>query len=180
MDVCSRSNTRQLDTIDLLSYINGLIATHFHHHMRYENWRAANALVRSILITNMLEEAAVQMSHLWNAKEIWQEAKCFFSGQTMTDYTFTITSLVTRKYVDREDPATHIVKMKAFRHNPQLMSRDIDDGLFACLLCISMPPSWNYVFSSLPDNYSSVEVKHRIKEEHGIKSNQESIAMMAY
>jgi hypothetical protein len=60
------------------------------------------------------------------------------------------------------------------------MSRNIDDGLFACLLRISMPPSWNYVFSGLPDNYSSVEVECRIKDEHGIKSNQESTAMMAY
>ena len=169
-----------LDTIDLLGYINGSVETHFPKHTKYENWRAANALVRSILITNMSEEAAVQMSHLWNAREIWQEAKRLFSGQTMTDYTLTITSLVTTKYVDGEDPATHIAKMKAFRRDLQLMSRNIDDGLFACLLRISMPPSWNYVFSGLPDNYSSVEVERRIKDEHGIKTNQESAAMMAY
>ena len=62
-----------LDTIDLLGYINGSVETHFPKHTKYENWRAANALVRSILITNMSEEAAVQMSHLWNAREIWQE-----------------------------------------------------------------------------------------------------------
>jgi len=80
-----------LDTIDLLGYINGSIATHFPQHMRYENWQAANALIHSILITNMSEEAAVQMSHLWNAREIWQEAKHLFSGQTMTDYTLTNT-----------------------------------------------------------------------------------------
>src|ERR1700722_11670371 len=169
-----------LDTIDLLGYINGSIATHFPQHAKYENWRATNALVRSILITNMSEETAVQMSHLWNAGEIWQEAKRLFSGQTMTDYTLTITSLVTTKYVDGEDPATHIAKMKAFRRDLQLMSRNIDDGLFACLLRISMPPSWNYVFSGLPDNYSSVEVERRIKDEHGIKTNQESVAMTAY
>jgi len=169
-----------LDTIDLLGYINGSITAHLPQHARYENWRAANALVRSILITNMSEEAAVQMSHLWNAGEIWQEAKRLFSGQTMTDYTLTITSLVTTKYVDGEDPAAHTAKMKAFRRDLQLMSRNIDDGLFACLLRISMPPSWNYVFSGLPDNYSSVEVERRIKDEHGIKTNQESVAMMAY
>jgi hypothetical protein len=128
----------------------------------------------------MLEEAAVQMSHLRNAKEIWQEAKHLFSGQTMTDYTLTITSLVMTKYVDGEDPAAHIAKMKTFWRDLQLMSRNIDDGLFACLLCISMPLSWNYVFSGLPNNYSSVEVERRIKDEHGIKTNQESVAMMAY
>src|ERR1700722_16423474 len=44
-----------LDTIDLLGYINGSIATHFPQHAKYENWRATNALVRSILITNMSE-----------------------------------------------------------------------------------------------------------------------------
>lgn len=60
------------------------------------------------------------------------------------------------------------------------MNRDVDDGLFACLLLISMPPSWNYVFSGLPDAYSSIEVKRHIKDEHGIKTNQESSAMMAY
>ena len=71
---------------------------------------------------NMSEEAAVQMSHLWNAREIWQEAKCLFLGQTMTDYTLTLTSLVTTKYDDGEDPATHIVKMKTFQRDLQLMS----------------------------------------------------------
>ncbi|KIM82401.1 hypothetical protein PILCRDRAFT_7801 [Piloderma croceum F 1598] len=142
-----------LDMINLLGYIDGSINTHFPQHTKYENWQTANTLVRSILITNMSEEAA-----------------------TMTDYTLTITSLVTTKYVDREDPAAHIVKMKTFQHDLQL----IDDGLFACLLRISMPPSWNYVFSSLPDNCSSVKVKCHIKDEHGIKTNQESVAMMAY
>ena len=69
-------------------------------------------LVHSILITNMLEEAAVQMSHLRNVKEIWQEAKHLFPGQTMMDYT--LTSLVMMKYVNGEDSATHITKMKVF------------------------------------------------------------------
>src|SRR6266436_6506328 len=89
----------------------------------YPHWRAANALVRSILVTNMSEEVAVQMSHLRNASEIWSEAKRLFSRQTMTDYTLTITSLVTTKFVDGEDPATHIAKMKGYRRDLMLMNR---------------------------------------------------------
>jgi len=92
-----------LDMIDLLGYINGSIATHFPQHVRYENWQAANVLICSILIMNMSEEAAVQMSHLWNAREIWQEAKCLFLGQTVTDYTL-ITSLVTTKMSTEKTP----------------------------------------------------------------------------
>jgi hypothetical protein len=148
-----------LDTIDLLSYINGSINTHYPQHMKYENWRTANALVHSILIMNMLEEAAIQMSHLQNTRDIWQEVKCLFSGQTMTDYTLTITSLVTTKNVNGEDPTAHIMKMKTFQHDLQLMSHDINNGLFACFLHISMPPTWNYMFSSLPNSYSSAEVE---------------------
>ena len=74
-----------LDTIDLLGYVNGEIPVFGHSHKDYPHWRAANALVRSILVTNMSEEVAVQMSHLQIASEIWSEAKRLFSGQTMTD-----------------------------------------------------------------------------------------------
>ena len=134
-----------LDTIDLVEYVNGKIRTHKSSQTNYPNWRAANALVRSILITNMAEEVAIQMSHLRSAHEIWSEARRLFSGQTMTDFTLTITSLVTTKYVDGEDVAAHIAKMKGFRRDLMLMDRDLEDGLFACFLRISMPPSWNYV-----------------------------------
>jgi hypothetical protein len=40
-----------------------------------------------------------------------------------------------------------------------------------------MPPTWNYVFAGLPQIYKSAEVEHRVKDEHGIKTNQESVAM---
>ena len=71
-----------LDTIDMLGYINGTIPIHKPSHEDYANWRAANTLVRSILVTNMAEEVAVQMSHLRNAAEIWNEAQRLFSRQT--------------------------------------------------------------------------------------------------
>jgi gag-polypeptide of LTR copia-type len=166
-----------LDTIDLVDYVNGKIRTHKSSHTNYPNWRAANALVRSILITNMAEEVAIQMSHLRSAHEIWSEARRLFSGQTMTDFTLTITSLVTTKYIDGEDVAAHIAKMRGFRRDLMLMDRDLEDRLFACFLHISMPPTWNYVFAGLPQMYTSAEVEHRVKDEHSIKANQESVAM---
>ena len=116
-------------------------------------------LIRSILVTNMSEEIVVQVSHLKIAKDIWDEAKHLFSGQTLTDFTLTITALVTTKYVDGEDVITHLAKMKGLRHDLTQMGRDVDDGLFACFLRISMPPTWNYVFAGLPNNYTSAEVE---------------------
>ena len=111
-----------LDTIDLIDYVNGNIRTYKPDHANYQNWRTANALVRSILVTNMAEEVAIQMSHLWSVHKIWIEARCLFSRQTMTDFTLTITSLVTTKYVDGEDVAAHIAKMKGFRCDLMLMN----------------------------------------------------------
>ena len=166
-----------LDTIDLASYINGDITPRQSHDTDYQFWRAANALVRSILVTNMSEEIVVQVSHLKIAKDIWDEAKCLFSGQTLTDFTLTITALVTTKYVDGEDVTTHLAKMKGLRRDLTLMGRDVDDGLFACFLRISMPPTWNYIFAGLPNNYTSAEVERRVKDEYGIKTNQETVAM---
>ena len=61
---------------------------------------------------NMTKEVAMQMSHLKLTSEIWGEAKHLFSGQTMTDFTLTITSLITLKYVNGEDPTAHIMKMQ--------------------------------------------------------------------
>ena len=65
--------------------------------------------------------------------------------------------------------------MRSFRRDLTLMNRDIDDGLFACFLRISMPPTWNYVFAGLPQLYMSAKVEQQIKDEHGIKANQESV-----
>jgi hypothetical protein len=93
----------------------------------------------------------------------------------MTDFTLMITSLMTTKYIDGKDIATHIAKMKGFCHDLMLMSCDIDDSLFTCFLHISMPPTWNYVFTGLPQSYTSAEVEGHIKDEYGIKTNQESI-----
>jgi hypothetical protein len=166
-----------LDTIDLVDYVNGKIHTHKSSHTNYPNWRAANALVRLILITNMAEEVAIQMSHLRSAHEIWSKARHLFSGQTMTDFTLTITSLVTTKYIDGDDVAAHIAKMKGFHCDLMLMDRDLEDGLFACFLRILMPPTWSYIFAGLPQMYTSAEVERRVKDEHSIKANQESVAM---
>jgi hypothetical protein len=166
-----------LDTINLLSYVNGEIPTRKIGNDLYPAWRAANALIRSILVTNMTEEVAIQMSHLQIVSEIWDEAKHLFSRQTMTDFTLTITSLVTMKYVDGEDISAHIAKMRSYRCDLTLMSCDIDNGLFACFLHISMPLTWNYVFASLPQSYTSAEVEQQIKDEHGIKANQESVTV---
>ena len=148
-----------LDTIDLAGYVSGEIKPRQTQDTDYQFWRAANALVHSILVTNMSKEIVVQVSHLKVAKDIWDEAKRLFSGQTLMDFTLTITALVTTKYVDCEDVTTHLAKMKGLRRDLTLMGCDVDDGLFACFLRISMPPTWNYVFAGLPNNYTSAEVE---------------------
>jgi len=81
------------------------------------------------------------------------------------------------KFVDGEDPATHIAKMKGYRHDLMLMNCDLDDSLFTCFLRILMPLTWNYIFARLPQLYTSAKVEHQINDEHGIKTNQESVAM---
>ena len=82
-----------LDTINLGGYINGDIVPCTLLQSDYLYWRAANALIWSILVTNMSEEIVVQVSHLKNAVDIWKEAKCLFAGQTVTNFTLTINSL---------------------------------------------------------------------------------------
>ena len=62
--------------------------------------------------------------------------------------------------------------MKALCHDLILMKRDIPDELFACFLCISMPPLWNHVFSALPEHYTSIEIERCIRDEHGIRASQ--------
>jgi hypothetical protein len=140
------------------------------------NWECTNALVRSILTTNMDDEIVSQIGHHAIASEIWIEARRLFSGQTITDWTMTITALVTTRYVEGEDLLAHVAKMKALRRDLILMDRNIEDDMFACYLRISMPPTWNYVFAGLPAKYTSAEVERRIKDEYGIRNSQESAA----
>jgi gag-polypeptide of LTR copia-type len=119
--------------------------------LKRTNWDSADALVRTILLANITDDLVPQLAHLETSSRIWLEARCLFSGQTATDWMLTVMNLVSTRYVNGEDILAHITKMKAFRRDLLFMNRDVDDELFVCFLRISMPPTWNYVFSGLPD-----------------------------
>jgi len=166
-----------LDTINMLGYINGMIPIHKPSHVDYANWRAANTLIRSILVMNMAKEVAVQMSHLWNAAEIWNEAWHLFSGQTMTDFTLTITSLVTmNSWTERPCYPYHE------NERIQMWTHANESWPWRQLICM-FPPYFDAPDLELcicwitPVIYPSAEVEHWIKDKHGIKTNQESVAM---
>ncbi|KAF5377001.1 hypothetical protein D9615_007326 [Tricholomella constricta] len=148
-----------LDTVDLFDYCQGLVPKpdDMTERIAAQRWKRANAQVRAILTTNMTEEVVNQLGHHREAAVIWLEAQRLFAGRTLTDWTLTITSLVTTKYVDGDDLPAHIARMKGYRRDLIMMQRDIDDDLYACFLRISMPSSWNYVFAGLPAKYTSSE-----------------------
>lgn len=144
-----------------------------HHPVR---WGKANNFVCSVLTASMTEAVQTQVGHLYTAAGIWSEVRRLYANTTAT-----ITALVTTRYIDGEDVNAHIAKMKGYRHYLSLMQRDIDDELFACFLRISMPPTWNCVFATLPDHYSSTEVEQRIRDKYGACTSQftTSIAFQA-
>jgi transposase InsO family protein len=162
-----------LETADLIDYCTGEVTTSTSDSSKVQKrWIKANALVRSILTANMTEEVIGQIGHIKKSSGIWSEATRLFAGQTLTDWTLLITSLISTKYQEGEDVTVHIAKMRSYRRDLILMRRDIDDTLFAAFIRISMPQSWNYVFAGLPARYTSVEVEHRIKDEYGTRTNQ--------
>jgi hypothetical protein len=164
-----------LEMEDLLEYINGDLSAPTDPKSS-KLWKKANACVQLILINTMEESVNAQLSHLTSAKAIWDEARRLFARQTITDYTMTITNLVTTKYQEDEDIMEHIAKFRGWKRDLQMMARDIPDDLFACFLQISMPLSWNYVFTGLPTRYTAEEIERRIKDESGVCKTQESAA----
>ena len=102
-----------------------------HHRVR---WSKANHFVCSVLTACMSEEVQNQLGHLPTTSEIWVEAQRLYANTTTTDWTLTITSMVTTHHTDGEDIATHIAKMKTYCRDLILMQHDIDDELFACFL----------------------------------------------
>ena len=140
-----------------------------HHPVR---WQKANLFVCSVLTAAMSEEIQSQIGDLPTAAGMWAEARRLYASTTATDWTLTITSLVTTRYTDGDDVAAHISKMKGYRRDLVLMQRDIDNELFACFLRISMPPTWDVVFATLPDHYTSSEVERRIRGEHTVHTSQ--------
>ena len=135
-------------------------------------WNKANDFVCSVLTTCMSEEVQSQIGHIMHAAEMWAEARHLYAGTMATDWTLTITALVTTRYTDGEDTTEHIAKMKAYHRDLILMQHDIADELFACFLCISMPSTWNYVFTTLPNYYTSAEVERCIRDKSGICMSQ--------
>ena len=140
-----------------------------HHPVR---WDKANGFVASVLSTTMSEEVQNKIGHLYRASDMWMEARRLYANTTPTDWTLTITALVTTCYTDGKDINAHIKKMQSHRRDLIMMQHDIDNELFACYLCISMLSTWNYVFAALPDHYTSAEVERRIQDEYGIRSSQ--------
>ncbi|EED83518.1 predicted protein [Postia placenta Mad-698-R] len=146
-----------LETVDLFGYCTDEVKDPDPADaMAVAHWKCMNALVCMILTTNMMEDIINQ---------IWEEARRLFAGQTTTDWMLTITNLVTMKFDDGEDLIAHIAKMKGYRRDLILMSRNIDNELFACFLRISMPASWNYVFAALPNHYMLEEIEWCMKDE---------------
>ncbi|KIM58041.1 hypothetical protein SCLCIDRAFT_16854 [Scleroderma citrinum Foug A] len=175
---------RALHTVGLHLYLNphfhiptSLTYETRHHHVR---WSKANHFVCSILTACMTEEVQNQLGHLPTASEIWSEAQHLYVKTTTTDWTLTITSIVTTHYTDGKDIAAHIAKMKGYCRDLVLMQRDINDELFTCFLRISMPTSWNYVFAALPDQYSSAEVERHIRDEYGVCMSQSTSTSTAF
>jgi len=168
-----------LMTVDLFDYCQarGIPTPQMKEEM--QNWCHMDAMVQSVLTVNMTKEVVCQVGHLQMAEEIWKEARHLFGGQTLTNWMLTISSMVTMKFVDGEDVSAHITKMKSYHQDLIMMNRNIDNDLFACFVCISMPASWNYVFAGLPDKYTSSEVERRIKDEYGVQNNQ-SLTAAAY
>lgn len=161
-----------LEMVELFEYCTGEVQKPDAADPTLRYWKHANAQVRSILTNNMTPEIVHQMINIKDAYDIWNEVRKLFAGQTVTDWTITVISLMNTKFVEGEDVSIHIAKMKDLRNNLILMNRNLDDDLFACFLRASMPPTWNYVFSGLPQRYMSAEIERRIRDESGMRTSQ--------
>ncbi|KIM61294.1 hypothetical protein SCLCIDRAFT_9454 [Scleroderma citrinum Foug A] len=67
----------------------------------------------------MSEEVQNQIRHLYRASDIWMEACHLYANMTATDWTLTITALVTTRYTDGEDINAHITKMQGHLQQDQ-------------------------------------------------------------
>jgi hypothetical protein len=124
-------------------------------------WRQADMLVQGILISNMEPDVLSQIDPGLNTAEIWAEVKKLFTGQTTTNYTLTISLLINTKYGEGDETVLeHIMKMKQYKRDLIMMNRKLDDDIFTCLLHLSMPQDWNYVFAGLVDLYTSADVEN--------------------
>ena len=167
---------RSLQTVALHVYLSpdftipsGNTPNTKHHPVR---WQKANSFVCMVLTAAMSEEIQNQIGHLPTAAEMWAEARRLYASATATDWTLAIRSLVTTRYTDGDDVAEHISEMKGYRRDLTLMNRDIDDDLFACFLRISMSSTWDDVFATLSDRYTSSEAEQRIRDEYGVRTGQ--------
>ncbi|OSX59045.1 hypothetical protein POSPLADRAFT_1049185 [Postia placenta MAD-698-R-SB12] len=102
----------------------------------------------------------------------WKRMKILVHAILMTN----MMEDIINQFDDGEDLIAHIAKMKEYHRNLILMSRNIDDELFACFLRISMPALWNYVFAALPDRYTLEEIERHMKDELGVRTNQQTNA----
>src|SRR5436190_7648381 len=118
-------------------------------------WKQADMVVQSALLTNMEPDVINQLDTALTSAQFWTETKNLYAGQSIADYTLTMSNLINTKYSDDQDVLEHITKLKRYHRDLILMNRDVPDDVFACFFRISMPPEWNYVFAGLIDPYKS-------------------------
>jgi hypothetical protein len=153
-----------LGSVDLIPYCLGTVpkpdATT--EEEEYNRWMRADAVVKSILTNSMTEAYIIQMGSMDTAQEIWREARRLLSGQTITDWTLCLAKLTQTHYSEGEDVIDHLSKFRRVRQDMILMERPLPEDVFAGLLRISFPETWNYVFAALPDPYTPEDVEKRI------------------
>jgi hypothetical protein len=72
-----------LETVDLFDYCTRNVPKpSMSKKQCYSYWQHVNALVQSILTTNMTEEAVCQLGHFLEASMIWKGVRHLFAGQT--------------------------------------------------------------------------------------------------
>lgn len=154
---------------------------------RIVEWQRRDAFLRSAIMGNVSSEIINAIPvELITANEHWDHLQEYRRGTTTYDFIHLFSLLNSTKYVDGEDIRDHIAKMQDYRNQVVCLNDDafkVPELIYACILRLSMPKSWDIAFTGLPNNLRWKEIVRRINDESAkrmVRQSAEDQAEAAY
>jgi hypothetical protein len=125
-------------------------------------WVKLDSFLMSVLLNNMSDEFVTIVGEQTTSAKIWTAIWNQFGISGSMGLVNVFTKLVHTKYKEGDDVVAHLNFFHSLRQEAACIVCPIMNEVFAILLCISIPTSWDHVFSNLPEVVTAIEIKNQI------------------
>jgi hypothetical protein len=125
-------------------------------------WRKLDAFLIGVLLGNISDEFVAIVGEEDTSAKTWIAIRNQFGIAGSIGLVNIFTQLTRTKFCEVDDIHEHVNFFHSLRLEAARIKRPLADEIFAILLRISMPNSWDHVFSNLPEVVTTSDIESRI------------------